>query len=104
MVDEQNLLEYIKSSKFLDTSIKSKLIEHFDKLNSEQILWLIEYFNNLKHDILKVLIQLKDINVCSFEEVKMNIDNTIRVKLKTIEFLEHENEQTEILNLLNSIE
>lgn len=99
MVDEQNLLEYIKNSKFLDTSIKNKLIEHFDKLNSDQILWLIEYFNNLK-----VLIELKDINVCSFEEVKMNIDNAIRIKLKTIESLEHENEQNEILDLLNSIE
>jgi hypothetical protein len=34
----------------------------------------------------------------------MNIDNAIRIKLKTIESFEHENEQTEILNLLNSIE
>jgi hypothetical protein len=38
MIDEENLLEYIKKSKFLDTSIKNKLIEHFDKLNSDQIL------------------------------------------------------------------
>ena len=104
MVDEQNLLEYIKNSKFLDTSIKNKLIEHFDKLNSDQKLWLIEYFNNLKQEILKVLIQLKDINICSFEEVKMNIDNAIRIKLKTIESFEHENERNEILDLLNSIE
>jgi hypothetical protein len=32
----------------------------------------------------------------------MNIDNAIRIKLKTIESLEHENEQNEILDVLNS--
>lgn len=104
MINEDNLLEYIKNSKFIDSSIKNNLIKYYDKLNTQQIKWLIDYFNNHKRNILKILVDLKDKDICSFEEIKFTIDNLSRKNLKNNELIEYENDQAEILNLINSIE
>lgn len=104
IVNEKNLLEYIKNYVFLDNNFKNHLLKYFDKLDEIQKLWLIEYFNNQKKDILNFLKSFKDKEDYSFENIKTEIDNKSRLKIKQEEKQEIENEQDEFLNLVNTID
>lgn len=74
IVNEKNLLEYIKNYVFLDNNFKNDLLKYFDKLDEIQKLWLIEYFNNQKKDILNFLKSFKDKEDYSFENIKTELD------------------------------
>lgn len=104
IVNEKNLLEYIKNYVFLDNNFKNDLLKYFDKLDEIQKLWLIEYFNNQKKDILNFLKSFKDKEDYSFENIKTELDNKSRLKIKQEEKQEIENEQDEFLNLVNAID
>lgn len=104
IVNEKNLLEYIKNYVFLDNNFKNDLLKYFDKLDEIQRLWLIEYFNNQKKDILNFLKSFKDKEDYSFENIKTELDNKSRLKVKQEEKLEIENEEDDFLNLVNSID
>lgn len=104
IVNENNLLEYIKTSNFLDDTFKNTLIKYFEKLAQEQILHLVKYFNIQIQEVLTLLTKFKDVEVCTFEEIKTNIDNTTRMKIKYEEKQELKNEEDEFLNLINAID
>lgn len=103
IVDENNIFEYIKNYPFLDIEAKNSILKYFDKLNKNQISWLIDYFNNEKKDILNFLRNLKNKELIKFEEIKTQIDNFWRNKLKLEELIENEKENDEILDLINNI-
>ena len=104
IVNENNLLEYIKSYPFLDTETKNSIIKYFDKLTSNQMLWLVNYFNNEKKDILNFLKSFKNKEVCSFENIKTQIESKSRLKIKQEETQELKDEEDDFLALINSID
>ena len=105
IVNENNLLEYIRNYPFLDIETKKSIIKYFDELTSNQVFWLISYFNDEKNNILNLLRSLKDKkDVTNFEEIKTQIDNFWRNKLKLEELLESKKEKDEISNLINEID
>lgn len=103
MLDENNILEYIKSSNLIEKKLKNNLIEHFHKLSKNQIKVLVNHFNKQKNEILKMLIGLKDKEVCSFEEIKTNLDKVNRDIIKKQEFEERQDDEENILNLLDEV-
>jgi hypothetical protein len=104
IVNENNLRKYIQNYIFLDKSFKNTLLKYFDKIDDIQIIWLIDYFNNQKRDILEFLKSFKNKEVCSFENIKSQIENKSRLKIRQEEKQEIENEQDEFLNLVNAID
>ena len=105
IVNEKNLLEYIRNYPFLDIETKNSIIKYFDELTSNQVFWLINYFNDEKNNILNLLRSLKDKKeVTNFEEIKTQIDSFWRNKLKLEELLESKKEKEEISNLINEID
>ncbi len=103
IVNEENLLEYIKTSHFVDNNFRNNLIKFFNKIEKEQISLLVKYFNIQRLEVLTLLTKFKDVEVCTFEEIKTNIDNKTRMKIKYEEKQELKNEEDEFLNLVNSI-
>jgi hypothetical protein len=103
IVNENNLLEYIKTSQFIDNIFRNTLLKYFDKIEQEEILLLVKYFNIQRQEVLILLTRCKDGEVCSFEDIKTNIDNTTRMKIKLEEKEELKSEEDEFLALVNSI-
>lgn len=104
IINENNLLEYIKNYAFIDNLSRSSIIKYFDKLNEKQTLSLIKYFNEERKDVLVFLKSFKDKNICSFEEIKTELDSKTRMKIRLEEKQELESEQDDFLNLINSID
>ncbi|MDD3144741.1 MAG: hypothetical protein PHV23_01375 [Candidatus Gracilibacteria bacterium] len=104
IINENNLLEYIKNYAFIDSFSRSSIIKYFDKLNEKQILSLIKYFNEERKDVLFFLKSFKDKNICSFEQIKTELDSKTRIKIRLEERQEIESEQDDFSNLLNSID
>jgi hypothetical protein len=103
MIDENNILNYIKNSNFIEINLKKSLLDHFDKLNQKQLLTLINYFNKQKSEILKMLMSFKNKDICSFEEIKTNLDNINRNLIKIEELQDKQNDENEIYNLIESL-
>lgn len=103
MINEDNILNYIKSSNFIEINLKNDLLIYFDKLNQKQVQTLISYFNKQKYEILKMLISLKNKEICSFEEIKTNLDAINRKLIKSEELKDKEKDDEDIYNLLSSI-
>ncbi len=104
IINENNLLEYIKNYVIIDNLSRSSIIKYFDKLNEKQTLSLIKYFNEERKDVLVFLKSFKDKNICSFEEIKTELDSKTRMKIRLEEKQELESEQDDFLNLINSID
>jgi|GEM_PF-5596856 len=78
MFDETNVLEYIKNSHCIEKNLKQNLIEHFHSFSHHQIQLLVTYFNQQKHEILQILRSLKNQKICSFAEIKTQLEKVIR--------------------------
>lgn len=103
MLDEKNILEYIKKSNLIEINLKTELINNFDKLSINQVKLLIKYFNNQKNEILNLLKTLKDKEICSFEEIKSHLDKLSKDLILKEEFEEKIIEEKNILNLLDTL-
>lgn len=103
MLNENNILEYIKCSNLIEEKLKIKLIEHFDTLPKNQINILIDHFNKQKKEILDILRTLKNKEVCSFEEIKDNLEKINREIIKKNELKEKQEDEENILNLLKEL-
>ncbi len=103
IVNKNNLLEYIKTSQFIDNIFKNNLLKYFDKLEQEKILLLVKYFNIQRQEVLTLLTRFKDVEICTFDDIKNNIDNTTRMKIKYEEKQELKSEEDELLALVHSI-
>lgn len=103
MLDEKNILEYIKKSNLIEINLKTELINNFDKLSINQVKLLIKYFNNQKNEILNLLKTLKDKEICSFEEIKSHLDKLNKDLILKEEFEEKIIEEKNILNLLDTL-
>ncbi len=84
MIDEQNLLEYIKNSQLLDNEIRQTLITRFNALSPEQITKLVDYFNNHKQNIVQLLKKLNDTGICSPTEIQGAVNQIQKNELQTI--------------------
>lgn len=104
IVDENSLLEYLKSYPFIDSETKNSFIQNFDTLTQSQILLLASHLNDEKKDILNFLKSFKDKEITNFEEIKTQIDGFGRNKLKLEELLESKKEKNEILDLVKAID
>ncbi len=104
IVNENNLLECIKNYVFLDKNFKNILLKYFDKLDDIQKMWLIDYFNNQKREILVFLKSFKNKEICSFENIKTELNSKSKLRIKQEEKQENYNEQDEFLKLVNAID
>ncbi len=104
IVNENNFLEYIQNYVFLDKNFKNTLLKYFDKLEQEEILLLVKYFNIQRQEVLILLTRFKDVEVCGFDDIKTNIDNTTRMKIKYEEKQELKSEEDDFLALVKSID
>lgn len=104
VVNENNLFEYIKTSTFLDDTFRNNLLKYYEKLSKEKISYLVKYFNNINKEVLVLLTKFKDIEICSFEDVKTEVNKQTRMKIKLEEEQEKEIEQEEFFNLLETID
>jgi DNA-binding transcriptional MerR regulator len=83
--------------------LKKNLIINFDKLTNLQTDILIRYFNKQKIEILKMLVNLRDKQNCSFEEIKTNLDNINRKLRQNKELLDNKDKDKELFILLEQL-
>lgn len=103
MLNKNNILFYIKNSKFLDEDFRKYLLNNFDYLLQEEQTFLINYFNIQRKEILKELVWLKNKNICSFENIKDKINVINRNVIKKLEEIENNKKDEELFNLLEQL-
>ncbi len=103
MTDEE-IIASLKQSRLFNAKLVNDLINNIHFLNEKQKQGLIQWLKLEKQICLNYLKSLKEAKNIKFENIKQNLDNLIKQKIKILELEDKENENYELAWILQSLE
>ena len=103
-MNSDKILARIKASITFDDKVKKILTAKFDTLNSLQKESILKILDKEKSELLNFLKSLKDGENMTFSEVKFNIEHLQIWKILKLESAENRDLQTELSNLISSLD
>ncbi|MCH2188767.1 hypothetical protein MK079_02990 [Candidatus Gracilibacteria bacterium] len=97
------VFQYISESSFIEQHLKQNLIYYYPSLSEKQINKLFQHIQGQRKEALNILKNLKDTHVCSFENIKEQLESIKKNFMYQEELKEKMQDEAALQNLINTL-